>query len=52
MADELESLCAERQALFAETERLENGDPDALKATRAKLAQILHEINRLTGNPE
>lgn len=52
MEDELERLCAEREALFAETERLENGDAGALRAARGRLAEVLHEINRLTRNPK
>lgn len=52
MPAELDRLCAEREALYAETERLERGGAsvEALKARRARLAEVLHQINRLTDN--
>ena len=56
MTDErLATLCAERDDLFKRDEAMEadpHHDPQVLKAVRARLAEVLHEINDLTEVPD
>jgi hypothetical protein len=55
MTDDLIRLCAERDALFEEAERLEaDGGPDSepLRLARTRLADLLHRINDAEGVPE
>ena len=54
MPHELDRLCAERESLYAEIERLEQAGADAeLKPLRARLGSILHLINDAGGgNPD
>jgi hypothetical protein len=52
MNQELENLCAERDELIARVERLERDestDPETLRLTRARLAELLHLLKDVDG---
>jgi hypothetical protein len=55
MTEDLDKLCAQRDALFADIERLEaedGTDSESLRLARVRLAALLHRINDAAGVPD